>query len=317
MIPELRGKGEAFMNEKEYSVSEAVRLVGVESHVLRYWEEELQADIRRTSQGHRVYSEKNIETFRKVKELKETGLQLRAIRILLDKAEGDEAKAALAEQICEIGNWREPDTRTQEKKAGKNETEGRNAAEDWENTEAGSAAEAQRNTVSGSIMVTGNVMEVPTDIADGNRTENAGNTVQEKFESVESCDEAVDNSLPECGKAGEMADVPEIIRKGAAEQVCGVTFSNLSSQGSDNLQQFEKILKRLIGEVVEERNRKMEEELREIFREELERIYLPYSDMMAEAAVSAEPYPGKSTASRYPEKNGVISQLRRLLRGGR
>lgn len=285
MIPELRGKGEAFMNEKEYSVSEAVRLVGVESHVLRYWEEELQADIRRTSQGHRVYSEKNIETFRKVKELKETGLQLRAIRILLDKAEGDEAKAALAEQICEIGNWREPDIRAHGKEAGKDGTEDETGA--------------------------------PTDIADRNGMGNAGNTAQENMESAENYDEAVDNSLPECGKARETADVPEIIREEAAEQVCGVTFSNLSAQGSDNLQQFEKILKRLVGEVVEERNRKMEEELREIFREELERIYLHYSDMTEEAAVSAEPYPGKGTTSRYPEKKGVISQLRRLLRGER
>lgn len=100
----LSGKGETFMNEKEYSVSEAVRLVGVESHVLRYWEEELQVEIRRTSQGHRIYSESNIETFRRVRELKERGLQLKAIRVLLDEAEGDTAKASLTEQISGIGN---------------------------------------------------------------------------------------------------------------------------------------------------------------------------------------------------------------------
>lgn len=100
----LSGKGETFMSEKEYSVSEAVRLVGVESHVLRYWEEELQVEIRRTSQGHRIYSESNIETFRRVRELKERGLQLKAIRVLLDEAEGDTAKASLTEQISGIGN---------------------------------------------------------------------------------------------------------------------------------------------------------------------------------------------------------------------
>ena len=37
------------MDEKLYSVSEAVRLIGVESHVLRYWEEELNIPIQRTS----------------------------------------------------------------------------------------------------------------------------------------------------------------------------------------------------------------------------------------------------------------------------
>lgn len=42
------------MEDKTYSVSEAVRLVGVESHVLRYWEEELHISIQRNAQGHRL-----------------------------------------------------------------------------------------------------------------------------------------------------------------------------------------------------------------------------------------------------------------------
>ena len=42
------------MDEKLYSVSEAVRLIGVESHVLRYWEEELNNTIQRTILGHRT-----------------------------------------------------------------------------------------------------------------------------------------------------------------------------------------------------------------------------------------------------------------------
>ena len=81
------------MDEKEYSVSEAVRLIGVESHVLRYWEEELQIAIRRTSQGHRVYSQENIDTFCQVKKLKEKGIQLKAIRVLLFEAEQDSKEA--------------------------------------------------------------------------------------------------------------------------------------------------------------------------------------------------------------------------------
>ena len=39
------------MEEKEYSVSEAVRLIGVESHVLRYWEEELHVPVGRSTPG--------------------------------------------------------------------------------------------------------------------------------------------------------------------------------------------------------------------------------------------------------------------------
>lgn len=71
------------MEDRTYSVSEAVRLVGVESHVLRYWEEELHISIQRNAQGHRLYSKGNITLFRKVKDWKEKGLQLKAIRILL------------------------------------------------------------------------------------------------------------------------------------------------------------------------------------------------------------------------------------------
>lgn len=88
------------MEEKEYSVSEAVRLIGVESHVLRYWEEELQVKVGRTSQGHRVYSEENIEVFRQAKRLKEKGIQLKAIRVLLESAPGSENRN-LAETILE------------------------------------------------------------------------------------------------------------------------------------------------------------------------------------------------------------------------
>ena len=84
------------MEEKIYSVSEAVRLVGVESHVLRYWEEELKIPIRRSSQGHRLYSERDIELFGKVREWRQKGLQLKAIRLLLNKE--DVAEVIIAKQ---------------------------------------------------------------------------------------------------------------------------------------------------------------------------------------------------------------------------
>ena len=95
------------MEEKEYSVSEAVRLIGVESHVLRYWEEELQIAIGRTSQGHRIYSQDNVETFRQVKRLKEKGIQLKAIRVLLEEAakpemERQDTERDFVEKILEV-----------------------------------------------------------------------------------------------------------------------------------------------------------------------------------------------------------------------
>ena len=90
------------MEEKIYSVSEAVRLVGVESHVLRYWEEELKIPIRRSSQGHRLYSERDIELFGKVREWRQTGLQLKAIRLLLNKEDVAEEAVDFDRQVKTI-----------------------------------------------------------------------------------------------------------------------------------------------------------------------------------------------------------------------
>ena len=90
------------MEEKIYSVSEAVRLVGVESHVLRYWEEELKIPIRRSSQGHRLYSERDIELFGKVSEWRQKGLQLKAIRLLLNKEDVAEEAVDFDRQVKTI-----------------------------------------------------------------------------------------------------------------------------------------------------------------------------------------------------------------------
>lgn len=72
------------MKEERYLIKEAAALVGVESHVLRYWEEELKMDIHRNGLGHRYYTKKDIEILSKVHALKEKGLQLKAIRNYLE-----------------------------------------------------------------------------------------------------------------------------------------------------------------------------------------------------------------------------------------
>ena len=71
------------MEEQKYLISDAAKTVEVEAHVLRYWEEELELSIGRTELGHRYYTRENIETFQKVKELREKGLQLKAIKTIL------------------------------------------------------------------------------------------------------------------------------------------------------------------------------------------------------------------------------------------
>ena len=71
------------MGDGHYMISEAAKHVGVESHVLRYWEEELDLPIGRTEMGHRHYTEDDIQLFCCIKELKEQGLLLKEIKQLL------------------------------------------------------------------------------------------------------------------------------------------------------------------------------------------------------------------------------------------
>lgn len=86
------------MEETHYSISEAGKMVGVESHVLRYWQDELHLEIPRNGQGHRCFTELHIRLFQKIKELKDKGYQLKAIEQVLDQMlSGDEDTDADAE----------------------------------------------------------------------------------------------------------------------------------------------------------------------------------------------------------------------------
>lgn len=67
-----------------YLISEAAKKVHVETHVLRYWEEELEIPIKRNELGHRYYTADDIDRFVCIKDWKEQGLQLKAIRLLLE-----------------------------------------------------------------------------------------------------------------------------------------------------------------------------------------------------------------------------------------
>lgn len=64
-------------------ISDAAREVKVESHVLRYWEEELHLPIKRNELGHRYYTSEDVERFKQIKSMKERGLQLKAIKMIL------------------------------------------------------------------------------------------------------------------------------------------------------------------------------------------------------------------------------------------
>ena len=70
-------------------ISDAAKEVNVENHVLRYWEEELHLPIKRNELGHRYYTQEDVERFKQIKSMKERGLQLKAIKMILKNGKLD------------------------------------------------------------------------------------------------------------------------------------------------------------------------------------------------------------------------------------
>ena len=71
------------VEEVRYMISDAANLLHMESHVLRYWEEELDLKIPRNEMGHRYYTKENLQQFEQIRKLKEQGYQLKAIKMLI------------------------------------------------------------------------------------------------------------------------------------------------------------------------------------------------------------------------------------------
>lgn len=69
-----------------YTISEAAKLMNVEPHVLRYWEDELNLTIARNSMGHRIYTDDDLKTFKSIQHLKANHISLKDIRAQLPAA---------------------------------------------------------------------------------------------------------------------------------------------------------------------------------------------------------------------------------------
>ncbi len=83
-------------------ISDAAKQVKVESHVLRYWEEELHLPIKRNELGHRYYTKEDVERFKEIKSMKERGLQLKAIKMILKDGRLDVLPAEKEEREKEL-----------------------------------------------------------------------------------------------------------------------------------------------------------------------------------------------------------------------
>ena len=93
------------MGEVRFMISEAAKQVDVESHVLRYWEEELGLTIGRTEMGHRYYTNDDIQLFRCIKKLKDEGMLLRDLKPLIPELKATRLKLKASK---EPGNLSSP-----------------------------------------------------------------------------------------------------------------------------------------------------------------------------------------------------------------
>lgn len=110
--------------EQTLFISDAAKKVHVEAHVLRYWEEELELPIKRNELGHRYYTEEDVKRFQEIRELKERGLQLKAIRLILKNgkldrlADGENTQAEKAAEAAKIAEKANSAAKTAEKMTG-------------------------------------------------------------------------------------------------------------------------------------------------------------------------------------------------------
>lgn len=153
------------MEKVRYMISDAASIVNVESHVLRYWEDELELDIPRNEMGHRYYTKENIQEFQRIKELKEQGYQLKAIRMIVhsdaldglpqDPA-GEPAKLAGGENV--VGAAKAAGARPG---SAPKASAGRRADDDGQAVAAGQADAAAQPAAGGQINVAAQAMAQP------------------------------------------------------------------------------------------------------------------------------------------------------------
>ena len=103
-------------------ISDAAKEVNVENHVLRYWEEELHLPIKRNELGHRYYTKEDVERFKQIKSMKERGLQLKAIKMILKNGRIDILSGQQEEALGATQNKAKQEEQSIERDAAQNRT---------------------------------------------------------------------------------------------------------------------------------------------------------------------------------------------------
>lgn len=90
-------RGDRAVTQKTYRIGEAAELLGLKTHVLRYWESEFSQLVpRRTDKGQRFYTESDLALLRRIRQLlHEQGMTIVGARRVL------EGSAVLDESVPE------------------------------------------------------------------------------------------------------------------------------------------------------------------------------------------------------------------------
>lgn len=248
------------MAEIRYLISDAAKKVDVESHVLRYWEDELEMQIPRNEMGHRYYTDYQIRLFRQIKELKERGYQLKAIKSALNKMSGEaedititedymeeDMKAAWKESKMREGHTRERQTKDREK-----EEENVNQTE----------TEAEETSIEAAVTMQ------PMQAAD---------MTSEKMVQLQS----IMNHIIGQAVEANMERISKEITKEVSENVSESVSESISENVTDRVMKEVEYLMRVNDEKEEERFKQLDETIR---------AYQKNGKGRAEAAVTKMPF---------------------------
>ena len=164
------------MKENKYTISEAAKLLSVENHVLRYWEEELELNIPRNELGHRYYREEEIQLLHCIKELKNKGFQLKAVKEVLPDLEQkkliDIHKLLTTQEELENQELEEAQREVQQQREREvqHEKDMQKESEQQKNSKLYSSEESGRNTFANS---SGNNKKGSTNNKNSNRNHNS------------------------------------------------------------------------------------------------------------------------------------------------
>lgn len=92
------------MKSETFTIKEVGELLEIEQYVLRYYEKELKLNILRNSQGHRMYTVENVELLKHIRELRDQGFELKAIKNLVANVEEEEGLESLMQISATTAN---------------------------------------------------------------------------------------------------------------------------------------------------------------------------------------------------------------------